>query len=386
MPELTLGEAAEAEGRGGGAGGSGGGGGDAGGGCSFGAPRGDAACPTSKRTWPRHGDTADLHSVADELGSRFPDAPLLAVGFSAGSNVLVKYLGEAGGGSPFAGAVSVCNAYDLVAGTRLFCRLHPLWDRYMARLLRVLARRHSDMLEQVAPHISMRLVRKASSVRALDALVAAPLYGYPSVDAYYADSHCCTLLEHVRVPTLLLNARDDPVIHPSLLEYPINAAATNPALIAAITKRGGHLGWITGWAPSSWYEAAIFEYLGAVVDAHQASNVHTPAASQHDHGAAGGGACEACGFAGGTGGGGAESGGAGGTGGGGGGAQREGDPGLEAVVARARRRARGASPAGGGGGVQRRRGSGGGGGGGAAGAGASASPTRMATRTRRARG
>ena len=51
------------------------------------------------------------------------------------------------------------------------------------------------------------MVRKASSVRALDILIAKPIYGYDSVDAYYADSHCCELLEHVAVPTLVLNAR-----------------------------------------------------------------------------------------------------------------------------------------------------------------------------------
>lgn len=192
MPELTLGEAARAEGRAP---------------CGLarsasrggGAPRGDGAAPSAKRTWPRHGDTADLHAVADHLARLHPRAPLLAVGFSAGSNVLVKYLGEAGGLSPFSGAASVCNAYDLVAGTRLFCRLHPLWDRYMARLMRGLAHRHSAMLEQVMPGLDAAAVRRAASVRDLDALVAAPLYGYPSVDAYYADSHCCELLEHVRV-------------------------------------------------------------------------------------------------------------------------------------------------------------------------------------------
>jgi len=236
-----------------------------------GAERLDGARGGCKRTWPRYGDTADFHEVVAHLAAEWPGAPLLAVGYSAGSNVLVKYLGEAGPDCPLAAAVSVSNAYDLVRGTKLFARHHPLWDWYMAYSLRGLAARHWDLLEQVISPLPRGLVRKASSVRDLDTLLAAPLYGYPSVDAYYADSHCCDVLRHVAVPCLMLNAVDDPVIHPSLLEYPVEAAAANGALLVAITRRGGHLGWLEGpwYRPQSWYERVLFEYLAAALEARE---------------------------------------------------------------------------------------------------------------------
>jgi predicted alpha/beta-fold hydrolase len=289
MPKLTLGEAAAAEGReptpragdglrrgfaSAGAGlhraGSAASGlhrsGSAGDGLSTGAGRSDLAAASSKRTWPRHGDTGDMHAVVAHLAATFPDAPLLGIGYSAGSNVLIKYLAEAGSDAPLVGAVSVCNAYDLVRGTALFAKHHPWWDKAMARSLARLAARHWDLLEQVMP-LQKGLVRKASSVRDLDTLVATPLYGYPSVDAYYADQHCCALLEHVAAPTLCLNARDDPIIHPSLLDYPLNASAANPRLISVVTRRGGHLGWVEGWRPVSWYERVCFEFLDAALAA-----------------------------------------------------------------------------------------------------------------------
>jgi len=291
MPRLTLGEAAAAEGRehtpradagsdwAFGSAGSGGlkrvasaGGlrrtGSVGEGLS-GAGRNDGAAASSKRTWPRHGDTNDLHAVVAHLRARHPAAPLLCIGYSAGSNVLIKYLAEAGSDAPVAGAVSVSNAYDLVRGTALFAKHHPWWDWLMARSLAALAARHWDMLEQVMP-LPKGLVRKASSVRDLDALVAAPLYGYPSVDAYYADQHCCAMLEHVAAPTLCMNARDDPIIHDSLLDYPVNAAAANANLLLAVTKRGGHLGWVEGWRPVSWYETLCMQFLDATLVAHEA--------------------------------------------------------------------------------------------------------------------
>jgi predicted alpha/beta-fold hydrolase len=293
MPRLTLGEAAAAEGReptpradgnglrrGFGSAASGlhranstasglHRSGSAGKGLSAGAGRSDLAAASSKRTWPRHGDTGDMHAVVAHLAATFPDAPLLGIGYSAGSNVLIKYLAEAGSDAPLVGAVGVSNAYDLVRGTALFAKHHPWWDKVMARSLARLAARHWELLEQVMP-LPKGLVRKASSVRDLDALVATPLYGYPSVDAYYADQHCCALLEHVAAPTLCLNARDDPIIHPSLLEYPRNAAAANSRLISAVTRRGGHLGWAEGWRPASWYERVCFEFLDASLAARDA--------------------------------------------------------------------------------------------------------------------
>jgi len=289
MPRLTLGEAAAAEGRDmtprcDGAGsafsaglrrtGSMGGllrSGSVGEGLSSGAGRTDGAAASSKRTWPRHGDTGDLHAVVAHLRARHPAAPMLCIGYSAGSNVLIKYLAEAGSDAPVAGAVSVSNAYDLVRGTALFAKHHPWWDWLMARSLAALAARHWDLLEQVMP-LQKGLVRKASSVRDLDALVATPLYGYPSVDAYYADQHCCAMLEHVATPTLCLNARDDPIIHDSLLEYPANACAANANLLLAVTKRGGHLGWVEGWRPVSWYETLCFQFLDASLAVHLAGD------------------------------------------------------------------------------------------------------------------
>lgn len=102
LPKLTIGEsqAAWEEGSPTGPDGTGGG---------LRRNRSDRALHTSKRSWPRHGDTSDSHEVVEQIAREYPHATLLAVGYSAGSNILVKYLGEAGADTPIRGAVSVCN-------------------------------------------------------------------------------------------------------------------------------------------------------------------------------------------------------------------------------------------------------------------------------------
>lgn len=68
-----------------------------------------------------------------------------------------------------------------MTGTKLFAKYHPFWDWYLARSLRSLAKRNWELIEQIIPAEERQqrkvLVRKASSVRDLDAKLATHIYG-----------------------------------------------------------------------------------------------------------------------------------------------------------------------------------------------------------------
>merc|ERR1719454_2779237 len=59
--------------------------------------------------------TGDVRAVVDELATRWPGAPLFAVGWSLGANILTNFLGEEGKAAKLAGAVAMCNPFDLNA-------------------------------------------------------------------------------------------------------------------------------------------------------------------------------------------------------------------------------------------------------------------------------
>ena len=68
---------------------------------------------------PLHADTDDLEEVVQHIRRRFPDAKIICVGFSLGSNLLLRYLGTAGDASMVYAAISVANGFDMVQGRAL---------------------------------------------------------------------------------------------------------------------------------------------------------------------------------------------------------------------------------------------------------------------------
>ena len=62
---------------------------------------------------------------------------------------------------------------------------------------------------------------------------------------FYCTSHPARL-QQVQIPALCMGARNDPIIHESLTFLSEAAAHKNPNLVVAITKEGGHLGWLEG--------------------------------------------------------------------------------------------------------------------------------------------
>jgi len=71
--------------------------------------------------------------------------------------------------------------------------------------------------------------------------VQCPTWGYPSENSYYRDTSCVEAVAAIRVPVLVLHAKDDPVCLDMAVPYYI--IESNPYLVMCATSIGGHLGW-----------------------------------------------------------------------------------------------------------------------------------------------
>ncbi|GLI66122.1 hypothetical protein VaNZ11_009850 [Volvox africanus] len=260
----------------------------------------------TRKAFPQHADTEDFHVVLQHIRAARPRALMMAVGFSMGSNVLVKFLGEhppassrhTANTSPegplngerdprgdterleedpknlLAAAVSVSNGYDLIEGTRHLVSSRPMADRIITAALHKLLRRRLPEVHAIcAAHgllVDFNEVLACNTIRDFERALMLPISGHDDLDEYYRHNNCREALMNVRTPLLCLSARDDPIIDPSLLQYAEDAAASNPHVLLAVTGRGGHLGWLQGWTGKSWMMDVIVQFVESVVQLHAA--------------------------------------------------------------------------------------------------------------------
>lgn len=212
------------------------------------------------------GDTDDIRHVVDTLRARYPAAPLGIIGFSLGGNALLKYLGEEGAAARerVRCAVAVSVPYDLAAGADALDTT-PMGRFYTGVFLKSLVAKADAKAALLVDKCDIERVRAARSFRAFDDAATAPLHGFAGAEDYYTRSSSRSYLSRVRVPTLLLHSADDPFLPAHA--FPHDEVAANPCLNAVLTRRGGHVGFISGppWRPRFWAEETAARWCSVVL-------------------------------------------------------------------------------------------------------------------------
>jgi len=201
------------------------------------------------------GRSEDLRDALRDLATRLPDSAregLLLAGFSLGGNMLLKFLAEFGGDFPVRAAASVSAPIDLAAAARRFLEPRNLfYHRY------ILARMKDEALATAAEFgpREQAAIREARTVYAFDDAFVAPRNGFTGADDYYRRCSGEGFMAAVRVPTLVISARDDPWIPAApYLRYDWRA---NPALTALLPAGGGHVGFHGRGGRAAWHERCI---------------------------------------------------------------------------------------------------------------------------------
>lgn len=161
-------------------------------------------------------------------------------GFSMGGNLVLKYLGEQGASAPIATATAVSPCLDLAACADALHRKVNYF--YEQRFLRSLKQRLLRRAAREPGRYPVERLARLGSVRAFDDVITAPFTGYRDAEDYYERASAARVLEEIRVPTLVLNAEDDPFI--VITAQSRAKMAANPAIHFAPTRHGGHCGFI----------------------------------------------------------------------------------------------------------------------------------------------
>ena len=194
------------------------------------------------------GDYGDLEAMIAAVRDRVGAAPLLAVGVSLGGNVLLNWLGRETQKSRawLKAAASVSAPIDLVAsGTALDRGLNRIYAR---NFLKTLVPRALEKLRRFPGLYSEEKLRRVSTIHDFDDLVTAPLHGFADVMDYWTRASSKPWLREIVLPTLVLNARNDPFVPGDSLPRPSDVS---PAVTLEQPRTGGHVGFVSGGFPGN---------------------------------------------------------------------------------------------------------------------------------------
>lgn len=208
------------------------------------------------------GDAAEIDAMLAHIAQLNGfHTPMFAVGVSLGGNALLKWLGQSAseGCSRLRAAAAISAPVDLAAAGRALDRGFNRLS-YTRQFLRTLRRKSLAKLERYPGLYNADKVRRATTLRAFDDAVTAPLHGFAGVDDYWTQASSKPDLAHIRVPTLLINAKNDPFMPASALPVPSDVA---PAVTLEFPDEGGHVGFVDGRFPGElrWLPRRILAFF-----------------------------------------------------------------------------------------------------------------------------
>jgi uncharacterized protein len=205
------------------------------------------------------GRSGDFKAALAQIIDKSPSSEFVAVGYSLGGNMLLKYLGETGTETPISAAMSVSAPIDLAATSTRFHRSRNfLYQRYL------LNRMKSDALKARGglPSTFQAAVADVRTVYEFDDKYIAPRFGFGTATDYYAQCSAVAFLANIKIPTLILNSDDDPWIAPE--PYRNFLWNNNRFLNPILTETGGHVGFHGQTGKVPWHAALLVSHLDKI--------------------------------------------------------------------------------------------------------------------------
>ena len=202
------------------------------------------------------GDAAEIDWVVRRLQSG-TKGKFYAVGVSLGGNALLRWLGESQHRAEIVDAAcSVSAPLDLAEGGKTLSRGVNLL--YTRMFLQTLKPKCAAKLQQFPGLFDGAAMLAARDLYAFDNVITAPLHGYRNTEDYWDRASAKHVLADITVPTLVLNAQNDPFLPGRYL--PRSAA---PNVVLDYPLSGGHVGFVVGQLPGhlDWLPQRLIHFL-----------------------------------------------------------------------------------------------------------------------------
>ena len=195
--------------------------------------------------------TNDLRYLINEhIRKKWPQKKIFLIGFSLGGSIIANYLGQEGAevyknikgaaimGSPWDFPQASTALVDNFLGNKVYS------PKMCQNLLRLLDQHYDESLhldEIIALYKSEPGKFRLQNLRDFDDAFTSQLFGFNSAQEYYRHASPDQRLLNVRVPMIIVNSSDDPIVGGKTI--PVSEVRLNPYTHMIVTSIGGHLGW-----------------------------------------------------------------------------------------------------------------------------------------------
>ena len=189
------------------------------------------------------GLTHDARTVIEELIQKDRLRRLFVAGFSLGGNMILKLAGEYGDNPPaeVLGICAISPSVDLRASTlQMALRRNWIYQQTFLSRVKNRIRRKKDLFPDL---YDVSGLGEIHSIEEFDDRFVAPAFGFDDARDYYSKASSLPWITHIRIPTLIIHAKDDPFIPFAPLRDPsVNA---NPYVLLMAPERGGHVAFLS---------------------------------------------------------------------------------------------------------------------------------------------
>lgn len=206
-----------------------------------------------------HGASYDLNTVLEHVEGSLDYDEYYLVGISMGGAQTLKYLGEKGldlNSKIKKAAVysTPCNLTDSAATLNFKGN-----GFYRKRFLNKLKVKMQLKGEQYPELVDLELLKRVEDFDAFDTHFTAKLHGFKDAQEFYQAVSADNWMEHIQIPSLIINALNDPLLHDRC--YPIKLAENSSHIFLELPKRGGHTGFTVRGQEFTWAELRFLEFL-----------------------------------------------------------------------------------------------------------------------------
>lgn len=193
----------------------------------------------------------DLHTVVKYALKTHAYAEIYLVGFSMGGNIILNYLGQATEMVPpqVKAAAVFSVPCHIPSATEQMAR--PENRVYMNRFLKTLRQKLTAKLTLLPEGMNLEGYEKLRTFPQFDDRFTAPIHGFKNAEDYYTRCSSRQFLTAIRIPTLLVNAQNDPFLSSEC--FPVAEAEHNPYLYLEMPRYGGHVGFAENFWQNRYY-------------------------------------------------------------------------------------------------------------------------------------